>query len=255
MARKLSCAEERELYRSRRRRRTYWKTQRKPSARRRAMLLALTPLVVASRRRVEKCDRAEVDPVGFGVDYAFLPHPSMGTLKGAGTKFVARYLSNVDPRAKDTTKTLGVSEASELRRNGFPIVLVFETSAGRATDGKAAGAKDARTAIKHAGILGAPADTALYFAVDFDADPREVVDYFEGVRAVAGDRAGAYGGIRVIDELFRRKLIDYGWQTLAWSGGEWSSRAQLRQYAIEKVLGGCDVDFNKAVSPRYGAWG
>lgn len=241
-----------------RNRRRYWKERRKPSVRRRTMLVALTLQTGRNRRRYERCLKKSLDPKGLGVDFAFDPHPTMGALRSFKIKFVARYLTNRDPRGSGLDKTLSVAEAAELKRSGFPIVLVFESGAARAGEGRAAGVADARMAEKNARILGAPSDTAIYMAVDFDANPEDVRAYFEGARAVLGKRTGAYGGRKVIAFLFDRELIDYGWQTLAWSTVDgrvvWEPRAALQQFRIEASLGGADVDFNRAVKQTYGAW-
>ena len=249
------CAAKRARYRRLRNRYLYWRDKRNRSRRRSLMLRFLRGPLRQSRAKLARCEKTHSDPTGFGIDYAFTPHPSIIAMKKAGVKFVCRYLSNVDPRSKSATKTLGVSEARKLKRAGLRIVLVFETTAARAGHGRAAGVADARTAKRHARILGAPEHTVLYFAIDYDAAGHDVEAYFRGVSAVLPDsRVGAYGGIRPLAYLLDRKLITHAWQTLAWSGGQWERRASLRQYAIERRLAGADVDYNKATASGYGAW-
>jgi hypothetical protein len=69
-------------------------------------------------------DRTEGDRMSvFGVDYAW-GRPSVSSLKNAGVKFAARYLSY------DTTgKNLTRSEAAALSRAGIWIVVVWESIA------------------------------------------------------------------------------------------------------------------------------
>jgi hypothetical protein len=91
----------------------------------------------------------------------------------------------------------------------------------------------------------------LYFAVDFELQSSEagtVASYFRCADRVVGvSRVGAYGGIQTVRVLFNSRLIRYGWQTYAWSGGQWDSRAQLQQYQ-----NGSSVDLDRAVSSDYG---
>jgi hypothetical protein len=69
----------------------------------------------------------------FGVDYAW-GRPGAAALKRAGAKFACRYLSH------DTTgKNLTRAEADELSAAGLWLVVVWETTANRALDGRAAG--------------------------------------------------------------------------------------------------------------------
>ena len=48
-------------------------------------------------------------------------------------------------------------------------------------------------------------------------------------RSSAATRTGAYGGYYVIKRAFDAGKITWGWQTYAWSGGQWDARAQFRQ--------------------------
>src|SRR5262249_20698214 len=52
--------------------------------------------------------------------------------------------------------------------------------------------------------------------------------------------------------LFDDGKITWGWQTYAWSGGQWDSRAQLRQ--TQNELGGGDLDADEAMTSDYGQW-
>ena len=186
----------------------------------------------------------------FGVDYAFEPHPSISALTRAKVKFVARYLS---PYA---SKNLTADEAKRLRAAGIAVVAVWESTAKRAEDGKAAGIADAQVAERLLKSIGAPNDMPVYFAVDYDTvvGPR-VTAYFQGVASVIGKgRTGVYGGYKVVKGCFDAKLVTWGWQTYAWSGGKWDDRAQIQQYSNNHTIGSGGVDYNRAVGTKYGQW-
>jgi hypothetical protein len=62
---------------------------------------------------------------------------------------------------------------------------------------------------------------------------------------------GAYGGYYVVKRLFDAGLIDDGWQAYAWSGGQWDSRAALRQIRNGVNVGGGDCDIDESVGQCY----
>jgi hypothetical protein len=99
----------------------------------------------------------------------------------------------------------------------------------------------------------------IYFSVDFDATSGQqsaINAYFDGVASVIGrSRTGAYGGYHVIRRLFDAGKIAWGWQTYAWSGGQWDSRAQLRQVLNGITVDGADCDRNEAHDVDFGQWG
>ena len=188
----------------------------------------------------------------FGVDYAW-GRPGPGALKRVGTAFVCRYLS------RDTTgKNLSRGEAEELSAAGLWLVVVWESSATRALQGKAAGVTDAREAASQAKACGMPDDRPIYFAVDWDANSSqqdEINAYLDGAASVLGrDRVGLYAGYGPIKRAFDAGKITYGWQTYAWSGGRWDSRAQIQQYSNDHTINGVGLDYDRAVKSDYGQW-
>ncbi len=189
-----------------------------------------------------------------GVDYSWA-RPSPSGLKAGGYTFAARYLSY------DTTgKNLSKAEADALWAAGVDVVANWENSGTAALSGYAQGASDAKAADSQAAADGIPSGRPLYFSVDFDASPTDqtaINAYFDGVASVIGvARTGAYGGYYVIQRLFNASKITWGWQTYAWSGGQWDSRAQLRQVQNGITAAGdancCDED--QAVAADYGQW-
>lgn len=183
-----------------------------------------------------------------GVDYSY-GRPGGAALAKAGIKFACRYLSHT------AGKNLSRAEAADLAAHGVSCVVVWETTAQRAGAGRAAGIEDAKEAAAQAKTCGQPASRPIYFAVDYDADPAAVEPYFQGVASVLGfARTAGYGGYRVIKYLLDRKRISWAWQTAAWSGGRWDSRAHIRQYASTVRIGGVSCDKDSAMTADYGQW-
>lgn len=179
-----------------------------------------------------------------GIDFGW-GSISAASAKALGAKFGCSYLST--DAAKNWSKAL----IDSYHAAGLATVCVWETAAGRALDGQAAGQADAKQALAQARALGFPSSRPIYFAVDFDETPAQatqVAEYFKGVNSVLGvDRTGAYGGYWTVSRLFNAKLIKYGWQTYAWSGGQWDKRAQIQQYQ-----NGPSFDHDRAMAADYG---
>jgi Rv2525c-like, glycoside hydrolase-like domain len=186
----------------------------------------------------------------FGLDYAWTTI-SPASHRAVGSSFACRYLS-------DSSKDLSAAEARQLKAGGISIVVVWETTATRALDGTSAGAVDAHDALAEATRLGMPAGRPIYFAVDFDETPGEVpsvADYFKGVNSVLGvARTGVYGGFWVVSRLFDEGHVKYGWQTYAWSGGQWDSRAQIQQFSNGHLVAGQSCDYDHAIYEDFGQW-
>ena len=223
-----------------------------------ALIAALAVVVVAcgstppSPEDIGTSDDALV--TATGVDYSWA-RPSPSGLKSQGYTFAARYLSY------DTSgKNLSASEAKALWAAGVDVVANWEQTAQAALNGYNQGVSDAKAANSQANADGIPAGRPIYFSVDFDATPGEQAAlnaYFDGVASVIGlARTGAYGGYYVIMRLFNAGKIKWGWQTYAWSGGQWDSRAQLRQVQNGITAAGdsncCDKD--EAVAKDFGQW-
>ena len=187
----------------------------------------------------------------FGIDYAF-GRPSIAALKAAGVKFVCRYLS------RSPSKNLTHVEANALSEAGIWIVAVWETTAKRALDGYAGGALDALDAQVMAQGCGMPRGRPIFFAVDWDASSGQqaaINGYLDGAASVlGGSRVGIYGGYGPVKRALDGGHATWAWQTLAWSGGRWDSRAQLQQYSNDHTLGGVGCDYDRATTGDYGQW-
>lgn len=205
------------------------------------------------RRRAIKRLLTETAPRA-GVDFAW-GRPSIGALKDHGVTFVARYLSH------DGSKNLTASEREAYRKAGIEVIVIWESTGGRALEGRSAGSEDARAAYQQAVACGIPLDQdrrlkrPIYFAVDTDASAEQVAQYFAGVAETLGHfNSGAYGGIRVISGLFDARAIGYGWQTYAWSNGQWDRRAQVQQYLNGQSIDGVSVDLDRSTAVDFGQW-
>lgn len=183
-----------------------------------------------------------------GIDYSFA-RPSPAQIK-AKYQFVCRYL------ASDSGKRITEAETKALQAESLAIVLVFEDLANQALKGRSQGIADAKEALSQANSIGFPSDRPIYFAVDFDVQSSQMETiglYFEGVASVIGkNRTGGYGGYPLIKYLFDNKLISYGWQTVAWSGGKIDSRIHIYQNGNTDFSGGADID--EAKQQDYGQW-
>src|SRR5260221_10834714 len=86
-------------------------------------------------------------------------------------------------------KGLGVAERDDLLAHGLSIGMVFESTAGRALSGAAAGVTDAKIVQAGFAALGFPASMPCYFGVDFDASlaQQPLIDaYLDGAASILG---------------------------------------------------------------------
>lgn len=187
----------------------------------------------------------------FGLDYVTGPDPS--TLKAHGVDFACRYLSEVNSLTK--TKLLTPAEAKALSQAGISIISNYEWYANRALEGEASGVADAQIAKQQHAECGGPPDRPVYFSVDCDCSGEQVAAYFRGVASVLGlERIGVYGSFPVVKYLLENNLARWGWQTYAWSNGQWFDGAHIQQYQNGVSLAGHSVDYDRAMKEDFGAW-
>lgn len=193
-----------------------------------------------------------------GCDFS-MARPSVNVLRGAGLEFVLRYVSTPGA-AKNITRV----EADRYKAAGIDIGIVFETTAGRALAGNAAGRTDWLRAVPQVEVAGGPAGGGvIYFAVDVDttttAERDAVVAYLGGVALAARgwDRVGVYGEYEVVEYVADHTPCRRFWQTYAWSGRptRWHPRAQLRQVRNGvRLADGSEVDLCEAWADDWGQW-
>jgi len=118
--------------------------------------------------------------------------------------------------------------------------------------------QDAKDAAAQAKSCGMPAGRPIYFAVDFDASSSQqsaINAYLDGAASVLGkNRTGIYGGYNPVKRALDGGHCAWAWQTYAWSGGKWDSRAQLQQYSNDHTIGGVGLDYDRSTKNDYGQW-
>lgn len=197
-----------------------------------------------------------VSALGVGVDEAW-DRATIDDLRAYRATWVARYVSE-DTSGKNLTR----AEADAYRAAGIAIVTNYEYAPGGFRGGYSEGQRVARLADQIHRACGGPADRPIYCSVDVDVDmtsPTErtvLGSHFRGIANVIDlGRTGAYGECDVIRYLFDHGLIQWGWQTYAWSHGQWDPRAQIRQVANGIHIGGHAVDRDENQAPDFGQWG
>jgi Domain of unknown function (DUF1906)/PKD domain len=194
--------------------------------------------------------------VTSGADYSFNPHPPLAALKAAGVRFVGRYASAYAPNDSNG-KNLLPGECHDILAASLSIILFEEEAdAGRMLGGYSAGVTDAQHAdavVKALGMPGMP----VYFCADFDATPQQqapINSYLDGAASVIGrNRVGIYGGYYVVKRALDANKAHYACQTVAWSGGQWDARLNIRQL-LQKKIGDVWVDPDTALTADYGQW-
>lgn len=183
-----------------------------------------------------------------GVDCSF-SRPGPAALKAAGRSFIGRYLWY-----NTASKGISGAEYNLYVSNGVAVFLIYEEDGQELKGGYGAGVAVAQKAEQYRNQQGIPA-LPIYFCVDFDAAESQqgaINAALQGAASVIGhDRTGLYAGYWVVKRAFDAGVIKYGFQTYAWSGGNWDSRAQIQQYRNGQNING-DVDFCRTTADDFG---
>ncbi|MBO9597916.1 MAG: DUF1906 domain-containing protein [Cohnella sp.] len=182
-----------------------------------------------------------------GIDCAQpIPAATAKAIAAQGYRFAARYLVPAGYAWKRLTR----KEAEGITAAGMTIVSVFETTANRPAGGADSGRADGQAALKEASAIGQPEGTAIYFAVDYDAQPKDYDEIEAYLRAATKElgqyRTGIYGSYAVIEEMRRRGAAQHFWQTYAWSRGQKSAYANVWQHKNGVTVAGHPVDLNES---------
>jgi hypothetical protein len=160
--------------------------------------------------------------------------PYANNLQAQGIGFIARYYTNL-AQTRFPAKALTPRETHDLSQAGFSLVVVWEFLATPGYFTGAQGQVDGEYAYRYAAeVIRQPENSAIYFAVDFDATQAQfaggVVPYFEGVAQsfanVSANRpiysVGAYGSGAVCASLKQSGLARYTWlsQSTGWQGSQ-----------------------------------
>lgn len=203
------------------------------------------------------------------IDYS-TARPPVTVLKAAGVTAVGRYIGwDSVPGFHSIGKNLTRSEAGNLIEAGISIFLAFEYAPDAALRGRAQGLRDGELAERQLHDLGAPPGMGVYFAVDFDirdyaphsTDPvaklGPAAEYFAAIGSLKpAYQVGIYGGYYAVKRALDAGLATLGWQTVAWSGGQWDERAVLRQ-KLGTPIAGADFDQvreHTAHGADFGQW-
>lgn len=176
----------------------------------------------------------------------------VSALKKTGITHVARYLGT-------SWKGLTVDEVKAISDSGIHLVSVFETNPIQsAYFSQAQGKQDARNASQYAKDLGQTNGSAIYFAVDYDAQGKDlgaILDYFSGVNQGIDPafKVGAYGSYAVLQYIMQQSKVDYFFQTYAWSYGQVCDFAHLYQFQNGVNVAGVNADKDQ-VNKEPGAW-
>lgn len=191
----------------------------------------------------------------YAADMAWPPYPSPGELVRNGFEGMVRYF------ARKTTSTIGKvwtkQQVEDAHAAGLWVFGVFEAQAQRPYDGKQAGVDDCHLAEQQWTSLGAPDGTVVAYAYDFDADPDAVLAYAEGIRETATFPVMSYCSDGVSQELFRRDLHDFFWQTESTGfRGRWPSpdAHMVQHVGYDRPRMSGDYDENR-VMKNFPWWG
>src|SRR5262245_48658297 len=196
------------------------------------------------------------------IDTPFNTTAKVSCLSAQGVQTVIRYY-NFSNSLSFPEKRLELPEAEALTARGLQIAVVFQQRQNQVADfSEVNGIAAGRRAYRHAhDNIGQPSGSAIYFSVDFDANPAEienqVAPYFAGIKNAftqesggqVNYRVGAYASGLVCGSLARKGLIELTW--LAMSRGFRGTREALNagefhlsQRAPAATLCGLGVDFN-----------
>jgi hypothetical protein len=193
-------------------------------------------------------------PKGFDTTQDTTAHAA--AIKAQNFDFVARYLS------QSHWKVIGAAEAAAIGAAGLAVVLVYEdgpTTSDYFSFGR--GQADGTRAAQQAGLIGAPAGTVLYFAVDYDAAQDDIsgviTQYFNGVadalKSLAAANgtsytAGVYGSGATCGAITAAGLAKCGWlaQSRGWGGHDTYGGWSIRQ-GMPAVIAGLSVDPDDAI--------
>ncbi|QUQ66046.1 glycoside hydrolase domain-containing protein [Kutzneria sp. CA-103260] len=200
-----------------------------------------------------------------GLDYS-AGRPRGSAIRAAGYDFVLRYLDN----GLGEHVFLSAAEVADLRAAGVAIGLVFEKklrppAPDRSTLGRSAGIADAQAAIAQVNACGL-AGWPIYMCIDFDipdyapnsSDPMAKLgpcgQYLAGAASVLGHaRMGVYGGFYAVSRALDAGLATYGWQSIAWSGGQVDPRINvLQRNDLVVTIDGTECDVDEAHQSDFG---
>ncbi len=174
-------------------------------------------------------------------------------LKQNGIDFVARYYSRT---TKNPSKRLTLEEATALNQAGIALIAVYEdgpTSKSYFSNDR--GKSDGKSAYAYAQDINQPSQSAIYFAVDYDATSQDIQgpikEYFQGVFDGLKDsstsksiyKIGVYGSGACCDYL-RKNLdfVEFSWlaESTGWLNSKTYDKWNIKQSIATTTLCGLD---------------
>jgi hypothetical protein len=158
-----------------------------------------------------------------------------------GFVFVGRYLDT-----PMSWKALTLQEVHDITDAGMSIVSIYERAANRTKEGSMAGECDGKEAFAYAKAIGQPESSAIYAAVDYDAQPADYDSIEAYLRAfdakIDGYELGIYGSYAVCKAMYERGGSIKIMQTYAWSNGKVFDSKSIYQYENDICINGVGID-------------
>jgi hypothetical protein len=187
----------------------------------------------------------------------------------ANYNFAVRYYNIINH-----SKNLTLAEANILNAAGLRIAVVWEN--GHPTRASyfsfEQGVHDGTSAYHYASVqIQQPADTPIYFAVDYDASPEDtagvITEYFNGIQQAFNTISrnspvyvpGVYGSGLVCSTILNAGLAAFAWlaQSTGWRGSKTFQNYNIKQgkEITECVeLGGVDADTDESPNDNEGSF-
>lgn len=175
------------------------------------------------------------------IDYS-TARPTIQVLTNAGITDVGRYLAD-----EGDGREIEQGEYQAYIAAGIRVWFVREGAATGMRGGYAKGVSDANVAINNLNRIGAPADTLVYAAADWDVQESEfaVCDaYMNGFASILGlSRVGIYAGMYYINHVRANGLASAYWHAAAtdWDHGE-TGDADITQTTGTSPIPDTDLD-------------
>lgn len=185
--------------------------------------------------------------------------------KLGGEEFVIRYYAD-ENKILQKNKILSVKEAEALHRHGINIVLVYQDAGNNDIYFSAdLGKENAEKALELAESLHQKPNSAIYFAVDYDAQSsselQHIKNYFEAIESVFNRngnkyRIGVYGSGKVCNHV--KNCVQLSWLCGATGFGDYDTYDSTSNYNIKQAeyiyYNGTKFDDCIAVGNDYGQW-
>lgn len=172
---------------------------------------------------------------------------SVTSLKRHGINTIIRYYC----RPELNWKRMGQAESIAIARAGVALGVVYQNRQNQPADFSAdKGEASGNQACDYAeNVIFQPADSAIYFAVDFDPSEAvvkgNIVPFFKGIqkafkaKVASGSpsyRIGVYGSGRTCRILLEQELVDYTWITQSTGFAEYRKFLASGKWNLKQLL-------------------